>query len=182
MAVALQARKWTLAEMHRLPEDGNKYEVVFGELFVTPPPSVDHEDIAARLSAILTPYVQAERLGYVYHPRAVVRFKGSEVEPDLYVRQRVADPKGNDRDWNRAPVPILVVEILSHYTRRRDREQKKELYMELGVAEYWIVDPEARAISVVSRLAGDRSVDADMLWAPAGAPRELTFRVGELFE
>src|SRR5688500_9475932 len=57
MAVALKVRKWTLAEMHRLPEDGNKYELVRGELFVTPPAGEVHETIAARLSAILVPYV-----------------------------------------------------------------------------------------------------------------------------
>ena len=79
-------RPWTLKELHRLPDDGNKYELVRGELFVTPPPSTGHEDVLARLSRILDPYVAEQGLGYAYHPRSVMQFEGSEVEPDLMVR------------------------------------------------------------------------------------------------
>ena len=182
MAVAVEVRKWTLAELHRLPEDGNKYELVRGELFVTPAPGVEHEEIAARLSAILTPYVQAEGLGYVQRPRAIVRYEGSEVEPDLLVRARHPNPKGSDRDWNTAPVPVLVVEILSPCTRNRDRVQKKELYLDAGVGEYWIVDPEERMITVVARSGAETLVRDEMRWAPAGAAHELGFRVSDVLE
>src|SRR5262249_16044903 len=53
MAVSIRVRKWTLRELHRLPEDSNKYELVRGELFVTPPPTDEHETIAAKLTMIL---------------------------------------------------------------------------------------------------------------------------------
>jgi Uma2 family endonuclease len=55
MSMVARAKQWTLDELHRLPDDGNKYEVVFGELFVTPPPSEEHETILARLNAALVP-------------------------------------------------------------------------------------------------------------------------------
>ena len=87
MHMATVTKQWTLEEVHSLPDDGNKYELVRGELFVTPPPTDPHETIAARLSRLLDPYVAEHGLGYVYHPRAVMRFDGSEVEPDLMVRQ-----------------------------------------------------------------------------------------------
>ncbi|HEY2165322.1 MAG TPA: Uma2 family endonuclease, partial [Gemmatimonadaceae bacterium] len=87
MEMATKLKRWTLDEVHSLPDDGNKYELVRGELFVTPPPSDDHETILARLTGVLSPYVEAHRLGLVYHPRAVMRYRGSEVEPDLMVRQ-----------------------------------------------------------------------------------------------
>src|SRR6516164_7222845 len=103
-------KHWTLDELHRLPDDGNKYELVRGELFVTPPPSDDHETILARLSRMLEPFGAAQRLGFVYHPRAVVRAEGSEAEPDLMVRG--SKPAGG-RDWDDAPIPILVIEVLS---------------------------------------------------------------------
>lgn len=90
-------RPWTLAELHRLPDDGNKYELVRGELFVTPPPSTGHEDILARLSRILDPYVAEQRLGYVYHPRSVMELDGSEVEPDLMVRAPMPPPAEGGR-------------------------------------------------------------------------------------
>src|SRR5258708_25171814 len=103
MHMATQTKRWTLEEVHSLPDDGNKYELVRGELFVTPPPSEDHETILGRLSALLEPYVAANGLGMVYHPRSVVRFEGSEVEPDLMVRQPRKRPV---KDWDDAPSPI----------------------------------------------------------------------------
>lgn len=181
MAVATLVRKWTLAEMHRLPEDGNKYELVRGALFVTPPPSNEHENIAARLSAILVPYVEAQRLGHVYHPRTVLRHSGSEVEPDLLVRREHPNPAGSDTDWNSAPVPVLVVEIASPYTRRRDRKEKKQLYLESGIAEYWIVDGEAREISVIRAGHPDQTLADRLTWSPRGAAASLTFHVATIF-
>ena len=180
MAVALAVKKWTLAELHRLPEDGNKYELVRGQLFVTPPPTDEHETIAARLAAILTPYVRDQGLGLVYRPKAVMRFRGSEVEPDLMVRREHPDRRGNDSDWTRAPIPILVVEIASPHTRRRDREAKRELYHEAGVPEYWIIDPETREVIVICQ--GSQRVEAERVtWAPSGATAPLTIDVAELF-
>src|SRR5215470_17543781 len=78
MHMAAAIKHWTLDELHRLPDDGNKYELVRGELFVTPAPSVGHETILARLSRALEPYVAQHGLGFVFHPRAVVRAEGSE--------------------------------------------------------------------------------------------------------
>src|SRR5919198_1343974 len=83
MHMAQQVKKWTLRELHRLPDDGNKYELVRGELFVTPPPSDEHEELLAILHRLLDGYVARHGLGRVYRPRAVLRFQGSEVEPDL---------------------------------------------------------------------------------------------------
>ena len=75
MAMSMPAKAWTLEELHRLPDDGNKYELIRGELFVTPPPSVDHEELLARLTDVLAEYVKKHDLGRVYHPRAVIRFQ-----------------------------------------------------------------------------------------------------------
>src|SRR5438046_1199462 len=164
--------KWTLAALHSLPDDGNKYELIHGELFVTPAPTDDHETILARLTRILDPYVAANGLGFVYHPRAVIQFKGSEVEPDLMVRQPQARRKAG---WPKAPTPILVVETLSPSTRRRDREQKKSFYMDdVHVPEYWIVDPEETSITVVRRGEEDRVVTDRFHWEPAGLTSPLT--------
>lgn len=180
MAVATQIGKWTLAELHRLPEDGNKYELVRGELFVTPPPTDKHETILAQLTHILDPYVHEHRLGLVYHPKAVMRFKGSEVEPDLMVRQRHPNPRGNDKDWDAAPIPILVVEILSDHTRRRDLNEKKAFYLEAGVADYWVVDSQDRTVRTFHR--GGAAVETRQLaWHPVGASVALIVDVDDIF-
>ncbi len=160
---------WTLQELHRLPDDGNKYELVRGELFVTPPPSVDREEVLARLSAILTPYVARHGLGNVYHPRSVIRFKGSEAEPDLMVR--AISPHAHGNAWDELPPPLLVVEVLSPTTRRRDLFSKREYYLDAGAAEYWVLDPERNEVRVARPGQQDVVVTDALIWrAVANAP------------
>lgn len=171
-------KQWTLEELHSLPDDGNKYELVRGELFVTPPPSEAHEAILTRLSALLEPYVRANGLGHVYAPRSVVRFDGSEAEPDRMVRHRSPD---GARDWDDAPVPILVVEVLSRSTRRRDHVQKREFYLDAGISEYWILDPEAKNVRVVRREVEDRIISGELIWAPREASEPLKLDVARLY-
>ena len=178
MHMATATKRWTLEEVHSLPDDGNKYELVRGKLFVTPPPSDGHETIAARLTDILGPYVRKQGLGYVYHPRAEMRFEGSEVEPDLMVRQRHPNPICS---WDDAPIPTVVVESISDSTRRRDHGPKRDLYMDAGVAEYWIIDPERRTISRVRPNEADDVVRDQLIWTPSSADAPLTVQLSELF-
>ncbi len=178
MSVAPRVKSWTLEELHRLPDDGNKYELVRGELFVTPAPSNVHEMVIARLSMVLVPYVAEQKLGLVHHARSIIRHGGSEAEPDLFVRAVAADVR---KDWEDAPTPLLVVEVLSDATRQRDLRQKRAFYMEdARVPEYWIVDIDARVIRVVRPGHADLVVGDTITWQPGGAGRPLTFRVTDL--
>ena len=178
MEMATARKIWTLRELHSLPDDGNKYELVRGELFVTPPPNEDHEVIAARLTRLLDPFVVAQGLGYVFRARAVMRFEGSEVEPDLMVRAAKAP---GARDWTDAPTPLLIVEILSPSTRRRDHEQKRQLYLDAGVPEYWIIDPLERTVTVLKPGETDRVERTQLDWRPRPDGATLTIQVSELW-
>jgi Uma2 family endonuclease len=175
--MAATEKLWTLEELHRLPDDGNKYEVVRGELFVTPAPTDGHETVLARLTRILEPYVARHALGYVYHPRAIFRFDGSEVEPDLMVR--AGQPRGGT--WDTAPRPILIVEVLSPTTRRRDSGPKRELYVDAAIPDYWIVDAETRTITVVRPGSDDVTVADAFVWHPAAASDGLRITMPEVF-
>jgi Uma2 family endonuclease len=176
--MATKLKRWTLEELHSLPDDGNKYELIRGELFVTPPPTDDHETILARLTRILDRFVEANGLGQVYHPRAVFRFEGSEVEPDLMVRQ---EAPGLGNAWEKAPLPMLIVELLSPTTRRRDQMQKKDFYRDARIPEYWIVDPEQAAIKVIRSGEPAVTVRDTLVWQPAGVPQPLTMDVARVF-
>ena len=178
MPMATVAKRWTLDELHALPEDGNTYEVIRGELFVTPAPTPTHGTVVARSTDILVPYVKQEGLGLVYHPRAVLQFEDSEVEPDLMVRQEHA---GDSTAWASAPVPSLVVEVFSPGTKQRDEHQKRDLYMDAGVGEYWMVDAERRAVIVIARGQPDRVVTDEMTWHPAGTAAALVFPVARIW-
>jgi Uma2 family endonuclease len=117
VAVATRTKPWTLEELHRLPDDGNKYELVDGELFVTPAPSPSHEEVIAILARRIDRYVERWGLGRVYAARAVVQALGSQVEPDIMVRPA---PVLSSEDWAKLPVPIFAIEVASRSTRRRD--------------------------------------------------------------
>lgn len=179
MAVSFATKQWTLEELDSLPDDGNSYELIHGELFVTPPPTDNHETIAARLARIVDPYVERHGLGLVYRPKAVIQLSDSQVEPDLYVRQPQASRTAS---WRTAPLPILVVEVLSPSTERRDREHKRRFYMELGIPEYWIVDPESQTIAVIAGGRADERTGGTMNWWPKDASAPLTFQVSAVFE
>ena len=178
MLVATDIKRWTLDELHSLPDDGNKHEVVRGVLFVTPAPTGQHESILAALSAVLTPYVVANKLGLVYHPHAVFRFEDSEVEPDLMVRR----PWGHaNPDWANAPLPSLIVEVLSPATRNRDRKEKRTLYSDARIPEYWILDPEQKTVTVIARNELDRTVRDTLVWSPPEAAEALEIKLSDVF-
>jgi Uma2 family endonuclease len=169
---------WTLEELHSLPDDGNKYELIRGELFVTPAPAVGHETVLSRLVEVLLPYVKAHRLGSVYSSKPVIRREGSETQPDLVVGPRL-DPRAS---WDDIPLPILVVEVASPTTRRRDRDQKRSFYMELGIPEYWMIDPESRSLTVIRCDHADGMATEVYVWQPPGAMAGLEVSVPALFE
>ena len=178
MHMANRVRKfWTFEELESLPDDGNKYELIHGELFVTPPPTNSHETILARITRILDAYVAAHDLGYVYRPRSVIRVTpNTEVEPDLMVRQ-----PSEGLDWHEAPLPILVAEVASDSTRRRDRVHKRGLYTELGIPEYWMIDGDDRTVCVARPDRDDTTTDSQLVWHPEGPEVPLVISLSDIF-
>lgn len=176
MAMASHTAHWTIRDLDELPDDGNKYEVVRGDLFVTPAPTRGHETIANRLTTLLLPYVTRNRLGAIFRPRAILRFDESQVEPDLMVQADDAS-----FTWDNAPAPVLVVEIVSPSTRWRDVGPKRDLYMDAGVDEYWIVDSEARTIRSIRRDRNDIVARDQIVWTAPSVSESLVIDVEEVF-
>jgi Uma2 family endonuclease len=79
------------------------------------------------------------------------------------------------------PRPILVVEVHSDTTRRRDRIQKKQFYAEAGVAQYWMIDPEQRVVTVARPGRTDRVVSDVLTWNPPGTNAPFSISLDELF-
>jgi Uma2 family endonuclease len=169
---------WTLEELHSLPDDGNKYELIHGVLYVTPSPTDQHETIASRLTRLLDPYVAQQGLGFVYHPRAVLNVDGCEVEPDLMVRQPNTTAGAK---WANAPRPSLIIEIASPSTRRRDRTDKRDFYLECDIPDYWIVDGEARTVAVVRPDRPDLVEHEAVRWEPSGSSEPFIARCIDIF-
>jgi Uma2 family endonuclease len=128
-----------------LPEDGNRYEILDGELVVTPPPELRHQRVSRNLQRILDRHIVENGLGELFSAPVAVRLADKTiVEPDLLF---VA--AGRENVFSRLSIdaaPDLVVEILSPSTASRDRGVKSQLYARLGVGHYWILDPQERVL------------------------------------
>jgi Uma2 family endonuclease len=147
MASQPTARRWTYEEFSRLPENGNRHEVIAGRLYVTPAPKPRHQRIVTALVVALESQVRQHGLGWVLvGPIDVLFDEGDYLEPDLVFvrrgRQDVVSERGIE-----AP-PDLVVEVLSPSTAIRDRTLKRDRYRHFGVPEYWVVDPDALEVVV----------------------------------
>lgn len=127
------------------PEDGNRYEVIDGELYVSPPPLEPHQYASSVLHGYLWQYIYPRRLGHLYHaPFGVVLDDENGVQPDLvYVSQ---ERQGALVERGLEGAPDLVVEILSRSTAARDRGVKMKRYAASGIPHYWIVDVRGRAL------------------------------------
>lgn len=140
---------WTYADYTRLPNDGWKYEVIRGELYMAPAPRPIHQLIVVRISAALENFVQQSDLGAVYVAPIDVTLPGTlgdPVQPDvLFIRADRLEIVGETRIEG---APDLVVEVLSPSNWADDRRIKYEIYAEAGIPEYWIVDPRQRTVEV----------------------------------
>lgn len=144
----LQGR-WTYEDYLRLPEDGNRYEVIRGHLYVTAAPIFDHQLAVVKLIRFLDEFLSAGELGTVLAAPFDVLLPfgiGAPVQPDILVFRTGNEPSGGDKNFE--GVPDLVAEVLSPRTRRRDRTVKLGAYEEAGVPEYWLVDPQLRTVDV----------------------------------
>jgi Uma2 family endonuclease len=175
MSMPTLKRQWTVADLQDLPDDGNRYEVIDGELLVTPSPSWPHQTAVVKLYSLLDGYVTAHELGYVFVAPADVVFSPRRgVQPDLFV----VPPVGGRRPTSFEQVKrlMLAVEILSPSTARADRVKKRFLYRDEAVPEYWIVDLDARTIERSTPTEQRPEVLSERLtWMPdsAAAPLEI---------
>ncbi len=153
MVTAPPALKYTYADYCLTPDD-ERYELLDGELVMSPAPNSTHQITVAELGTLLHMFVKASGLGQVFFaPYDVVLSDTNVVQPDLLFisneRAYIITPA------NARGAPDLVVEILSPSTTERDRTFKRALYARYGVGEYWLVDPDARTITVLLLGASD---------------------------
>ncbi|HEU4882587.1 MAG TPA: Uma2 family endonuclease [Longimicrobium sp.] len=138
---------WTYSEFARLSNDPNRYEVIDGEVFVTPVPSPWHQEVAARLFTEVRLFVEDHHIGKLLPgPLDVLFADGDYLSPDMVMVR--LERLGIVSDRGLEGVPDLIVEITSPLTAERDRGIKCERYAYFGVPHYWIVDPHARQIEV----------------------------------
>lgn len=148
MASSTPAVKLTYDDYRNTPDD-KRYELLDAELVVAPVPRLPHQRVGMRLGALFHMFVKARGLGEVFSaPCDVVLSDTDVVQPDLLFvsseREHVLHGGDNVRG-----APDVVIEILSPATAARDRTIKRALYAKHGVREYWLVDPDAKTVTVL---------------------------------
>ncbi|MBA2278698.1 MAG: Uma2 family endonuclease [Chloroflexia bacterium] len=142
--MSIQTRLLTYDDLCRMPDDGQRYEIIGGELIVSPAPNRDHQDVAYRLTRLIGDKVDAEKLGSVRFAPIDVRLSPTDVvQPDLLYIRRDRIHIYHARGDVQGP-PDLVVEIISPSSEKTDPGRKFDLYASSGVPEYWLVDPATR--------------------------------------
>jgi Uma2 family endonuclease len=179
--MGMPATVYYTADMVRaMPEDGNRYETVHGELLVTPAPRALHQVVAGRIFVALANYLDVHPVGQAYYSPADISW-GPDVlvQPDVFVAARTEAGTG---DWARIKTLLLAVEVLSPSSGRADRFTKRRLYQEVGVAAYWVVDADERAVELWTPEARFPVVERERVtWAPAGAAEPLVIELERLF-
>ena len=181
MGMPIVAKPWTRETVLALPEDGNRYELLDGELLVTPAPAILHQRAVWALHDLIRPYVKQHRLGMAGLAPTDLDF-GSEqlLQPDLFVV-----PLSGEREplhQSEMGIPRLIAEVLSPTTAFYDRNLKRTRYRRSGVGEYWIVDIDARLVERW-RPHDERPeiLTERIVWQPDGGPVPLVVELAEYF-
>lgn len=181
MPVALD-RYYTRDEVLAFPDDGNRYELVHGELLVSPAPRLAHQQVVLELAVALSSFVKQHGLGQLHISPADISWGGRPdvtVQPDLFV---VPPSEGRVGEWIDIRQLSLVIEVLSPTTARYDRFTKRRLYQEMRVPLYWAIDIDQRRAEVWTPEATFPMIETDVLtWHPSGASSPLHVHLAELF-
>ena len=170
---------WTVADLEQLPDDGNRYEILHGELLVTPLPSTGHQGLAARLLVSLAIWCRAHTGWRFLTPGGVYVSETTWLEPDIAI---YPSPEYLNLTWREMPAPVLVVEVLSPSTRKRDRHRKRPAYLTFGVGEVWLVDEDARTIERWTAASEfPETFHGSITWSPSAALPPLVVTEAELF-
>jgi Uma2 family endonuclease len=177
MAMPAALRQFTVDELDAFPDDGNRYELLHGVLLVTPQAGLSHQTVATMLAGTLVPFLRDEPGVQVWAPGVIQIRPSIHLEPDILVGRMPAKVAR----WEAVRDHWLAVEVSGTGSRVYDRDYKRDGYLEVGVAEVWLVDLDLERV-FVSRPGSVKDVphETDLTWrSPAG--RELRLDVAALF-
>lgn len=140
--------EWTYEDYLRLPDDGNRYEIIDGVLYVTNAPNYDHQFTVSEFHLQLGSWVKERKLGIVLTAPFEIHLSGivKPVQPDVFFITAEHQPRPGDKFFEGAP--DLIVEVISPASVRLDRVVKLNAYERSGVREYWLADPRTRFVEV----------------------------------
>ncbi len=178
MAMAITVPHYTVDDLDRFPNDGNRYELLDGVLLVTPAPNTAHQIIATRIQARLVAAVQWTGFAHVVGPGVVVRAPNTQLQPDVLVFPATYKP---DTDWRKIKEHWLAVEVLSRSSKIYDREFKKDAYFALGVQQVWLVDRWTKSIEVWRSPSSRKVARKTLAWHEPAGDASMALDLEEVF-
>ena len=171
---------YTAEQVRAFPADGKRYEVVHGELLVTPAPRLFHQELVRRLLIALSAYLEAEPVGHVLPAPADIAWgPDTLVQPDIFV---VPIDQARTLEWSRVTDLLLVAEVVSPSSARADRFTKRVEYQRRNVPLYWVLDGDRQEVEVwTPGAAAPESAQEELVWQPAGAGAPFRLRTAKLF-
>ena len=140
-------KRYTYQDYLDLPEDGKRYEIINGELVMVPAPRIIHQDIGFKIGNLLFNFNQQERYGKVLmSPVDVILSETNVIQPDILFISKERSHIITETHIKGAP--DFIIEIISPSSGYYDLIEKKELYAQYGVREYWIVDPKRQCVEI----------------------------------
>ncbi len=144
-------KSYTYRDYLELPEDGIRYEIINGDLVMTPSPVTIHQRVSAKIEFELRKYIDLRKIGEVFDaPFDVVLSDEIVLQPDIFFISNEQSKIITENNISGAP--DLIIEILSPSTGYYDLVEKKEIYEKFGVKEYWIVDPKKRWVEIYTNI------------------------------
>jgi len=179
MPAPLVVPTYTIEDLERFPDDGNRYELLDGVLLVTPAPMPPHQLVIAELLYCIAHYLAAAGLGRVVAPGAVEIAPKTHLEPDLLV---FPSTEPLNQKWAAIRRWWLAVEVFSDSSVIYDRDFKRDAYLALGVREVWLVDWWDRALYVSRSGQTKDARQRDVVeWHPPGMPGPLQIDLERIF-
>ena len=180
-------RHWTTADVRGLMDEARawpRYELIGGELIVTPSPGGRHQYAVTELLFLVTSYLRGTSIGIAFASPADLEMEsGTITQPDVFVVPAGGAVSDDDFRWSHVTRLLIAIEVISPGSVRTDRVTKREYYMNVGVPDYLIVDVDARMIERWSQGRDTPDVLRDRLeWHPAGASAPLIISVPEFFD
>jgi Uma2 family endonuclease len=176
MGMAISVPLYTVDDLERFPDDGNRYELLDGVLLVTPRAAAVHQIVASRIQGELIVALQKPGLAHVVGPGAVERRPRTQLQPDILVYPARFSPT---IDWRKITEHWLAVEVLSRSSQIYDREFKRDAYFALGLQQVWLVDWRDRSVEVCTAKGKSRVVRDRIRWRIAGT--DVAIDLNEVF-
>ncbi|MES2176602.1 MAG: Uma2 family endonuclease [Gemmatimonadota bacterium] len=180
-------RKWTAEEVRNLSSDSRRwprYELIDGELLVTPAPRNVHQFVITQLLRLLAEYVDDQRLGLALTAPADLELElGTVTQPDIFVVPYGSLRDGKPwHDWSQVARLLLAVEVISPGSVRHDRVTKRKYFQRVGVPDYWVVDADERTFERWRPEDREATVfRGEMTWFPALATMPFELDVAAFF-